>query len=89
MQDFAMVIKWAFSGVIPSQGRGTPFLSDEIMNGENIKVEKTVLRNSTGITALSFNAAFFAVSYSPSSAADKNASASHISYIYLPKSRQM
>ena len=58
MQDFKMVIKWAFSGVIPSLGSGTPFLSDEIMNGENIKVEKTVLRNNTGITALLDNAFF-------------------------------
>ena len=35
---------------------------EEMMKGEKINVEKTVLRNNTGITALSLNAAFFAVS---------------------------
>ena len=78
IQDFAKVIRWACSMPAAPAGAQLSPVIDEMMNGEKIRVENTVLRNNTGITALSFKDAFLAVSYNPSSAADTNARASHI-----------
>ena len=77
MQDFAIISRCAFRIPISSKDAVAPE-NEDIMTLENIRVENTVLRNNTGITALFFSAAFLDVSYSPSNAADKNANANHI-----------
>ena len=62
MQDFANVRRWALSAsAAPTDAELSPAM-DWMMNGEKIRVENTVLRKSTGITALSFKDAFLAVS---------------------------
>ena len=77
MQDFAIISRCAFRIPISAKDAVAPE-NEDIMTLENIRVENTVLRNNTGITALFFSAAFLDVSYSPSNAADKNANANHI-----------
>ena len=77
MQDFAIISRCAFRTPISAKDAVAPE-NEDIMTLENIRVENTVLRNNTGITALFFSAAFLDVSYSPSNAADKNANANHI-----------
>ena len=53
-------------------------MRDATISGRNSRLQNTVLRNNTGITALFFNAVFLNISYTPSSAADMNASINHI-----------
>lgn len=58
IQDFAKVIRWACTAP-DAPPDAPPSTMDEMMNGEKIRVENTVFRNSTGITALSFKDAFW------------------------------